>query len=384
MPAMDRSTYLSDLLSQLYASVATPRHWPIVLQRIADLLHCEHGVLLSRASWQGPLLLWSSAGLQRSDQDRFCSPHCAEIGRPLFQAAPTGIACPRNDFISDRRFERSDFYNDIIRPVKGFRSLNAVLGASGSHATLIGFCRPRTAPDFDAEETASLQELLPHFSTALELAIRLRAVEEPTRSLRALFDALDSGVVLLDGAGQPQFINRRAAMLLAEKDGLALKPSGLVTASVAKTDALRSAIATVAAKEGHGLYGTGGRQMSVPRLSLRAPLLLSILPLARCDDIACSSARAAIFITESDAQHWIDPELIAEHFGLTNREAAVAIRIAAGLDSRAVALALDIGIGTVRTHLKHVFGKTATKSQTALALKLRAFVSPGFVPPGGR
>jgi DNA-binding CsgD family transcriptional regulator len=101
--------------------------------------------------------------------------------------------------------------------------------------------------------------------------------------------------------------------------------------------------------------------------------LLSVLPVARCEGLAGTPAKAAIFITEPDARASMDADLIAESFGLTRREAAVAAHLGMGLDIADTAATLAIAIGTVRAHLKQVFEKTGARSQSALVLKLRSY-----------
>lgn len=190
--------------------------------------------------------------------------------------------------------------------------------------------------------------------------------------LRAVLDVLEAGVVLVDAATHPRFINRRGARLLGEGDGLTVTPQGLSATLPSKTAALRAAVAVVSRSAADG-FGASTRRLCVPRGPLRTPLLLSVLPVARREGPAGTRATAAIFITEPDARDSVDAELIAESFGLTRREAAVAAHLAMGLDLADTAATLGITIGTVRAHLKQVFEKTGARSQSALIFKLRAY-----------
>lgn len=190
--------------------------------------------------------------------------------------------------------------------------------------------------------------------------------------LRALLDALGPALLLVDSDGRPIFINRRAAQILAQRDGLALGPGGLATESAQKTRSLRAAITGAAARAHSSLAQSLTLRVSVARPSSRPPWLVSILPIAR-DGADAAAGCAAIAITTSDARTRIDPTGAANYFLLTPREADVAALLATGCGSREAARALHIRIGTVRTHLKSLFEKTGARSQTALALKLQAF-----------
>lgn len=190
--------------------------------------------------------------------------------------------------------------------------------------------------------------------------------------LRSLLDALGPALLLVDGGGRPIFVNRRAAEILAQHDGLALGPNGLATESAQKTRSLRAAITGAAARAHSSLAHSLTLRLSVARPSSRPPWLVSILPIAG-DGAGAAACCAAIAITAFDARTRIDPTGAADYFLLTPREADVAALLATGCSSREAARVLHIRIGTVRTHLKSLFEKTGARSQTALALKLQAF-----------
>ena len=83
-----------------------------------------------------------------------------------------------------------------------------------------------------------------------------------------------------------------------------------------------------------------------------------------------------MFITEADVSGAIDRTAVADTFRLTQREADVALLLAAGHDLIGVAAQLGLSHSTVRSHLKRVFDKTDVHSQAALLALLRGFVAP--------
>jgi DNA-binding CsgD family transcriptional regulator len=66
----------------------------------------------------------------------------------------------------------------------------------------------------------------------------------------------------------------------------------------------------------------------------------------------------------------LDPALLRDAFGLTDREAQVAALIGEGLDLIEIARRLRIDAGTVRNHLKSVFVKSGTHRQAELVALL--------------
>lgn len=194
----------------------------------------------------------------------------------------------------------------------------------------------------------------------------------PDTALLQVLDRLVTGVILVDAAARPRYFNRQAGIILAEHDGLAMRPDGLHAATANCTQRLRRAVALA----GHGVPGDGvalrGRlRLALPRSSSRLPLLLDLCPLA-----ATPQPWVAIFVTVPDGRLSIPREAIAEVFGLTPREAALAALLAEGHPLRDCARLLLMGEGTARNHLKRVFEKTLMHSQIQLVTRLQRFAVP--------
>jgi DNA-binding CsgD family transcriptional regulator len=278
--------------------------------------------------------------------------------------------------------ERAPYYNELIRPAKAFYSVSASLDVPERTATFVNFCRPRRDGAFDVPQVRALQLLLPHFAAAFELMHRLQTIQQQNDRSLQLLDHVDSGVILAGAAAEPCFINRRAARILTEADGLSLGRTGLVAATPAATRRLRQAIMGMqpvdGARPGSGLAADPQTRLRLPRPSQRPPLLLSLCSIWRLDRAVPSIPRpcVGIFVSEPDACPPIDRDALADAFRLTPREAAVADLLACGHDLKAAAHALAIGIGTARNHLKRVFEKTDTHSQASLMAVLRGFVGP--------
>jgi DNA-binding CsgD family transcriptional regulator len=84
----------------------------------------------------------------------------------------------------------------------------------------------------------------------------------------------------------------------------------------------------------------------------------------------------AEYIRELGAEPRVNRETLAASFDLTRREAEIAALLGQGIGLQSIAKTLKIGLGTVRSHLKHVFHKTGTSSQMRLAMLVREFADP--------
>jgi DNA-binding CsgD family transcriptional regulator len=359
-------------IDRLHAAALAPEEWPSALEAATAIL-CGHHALLHVNGTAGSAPTFAAhAGLDACDAARFRSPEALGMLVPLLAAAPVNVAVSSMALLPERDYVRSEYYNEIIRPAHGYYGAAAVLVRPIGAISLI-ICRSRGAGDYDASELATLQVLLPHLATALEVQQRLRTAEHRERSLSRLLDRVKAGVILVDAEARPLLVNAPAARIAAEADGLILDEGGLAGAKPAATRRLRETIAALsrdAAAQGGGLR--------LERPSLRLPLLLTLVPIWRlCAGVpGVRAPRVAVFITEPDAPAAFDHAALADAFGLTPREIDVATALAGGLDPDGIAARLGIGIGTVRHHLKRAYEKTGVRGQARLIALVHGFVEP--------
>lgn len=375
------SPAMHEALARLYGAVTAPTEWPAALENMTKLLRADHAITFAVGQDASEPFL-TCCRMDSRHAARFCTPEALRMGDPFLRLLPVGKVVSSADVISDRELESAQYYNELIRPAKAFYSLNASLDVPGRTGTFVNFCRPRRDGAFDARSAATLQAVLPHFAAALELMHKLQAVQQQNDSLLQLLDHVESGVIIVDNAGDPRFINGPAARILTEADGLALGPAGLLAATPAATRRLHQAIAAIKPlDDGHQRPGAAAEarvRLRLSRPSRRPPLLLSLFPVWRLESRALAVRRpfVGIFVSEPDVCPPIDREALSDAFRLTPREAAVADLLASGQDLKGAAHALAIGVGTARNHLKRVFEKTDTHSQARLMAVLRGFVGP--------
>jgi DNA-binding CsgD family transcriptional regulator/PAS domain-containing protein len=366
---MGRMDDILQVTERLYAAAAVPGQWRPALEGVVDLLNADHATLDVHDSERIGAAFVANARLDERDLAALLSADTIGMCAPLVAAVPLGIAT-RQAIVSDAEFERSAVYNEFVRPLGGFHSLQFRRNGTDA-AFLLTVCRPQRAGNFDAAEAAALRAIAPHLETALMLQRRLQSAAQGRAALARVLDRLDGGVILTDAAARPLTLNARAERIIAQADGLALDIGGLAAATPAATRDLRTAIAAMARDT-----AVAAQRMRLERPSRRLPLLLTVLPIWRLGLVlpGVAAPRVAIFISEPDAPLTIDRVAIAESFHLTRRETEIAAELADGSDLEAIAVRLGLGIGTARNHLKRVFEKTGTRSQPALVALLRGFV----------
>ncbi len=200
----------------------------------------------------------------------------------------------------------------------------------------------------------------------------------------AVLERLDVGVVLLDAAGRPSFINARAERIVARGDGLRADQNGVTASFLADGRALQAAITTTAgaadgARTGDAARGpaagTEARRVYLSRPSGLASLVVTVIPLGKlADDGRPDAPCTALFIVDPEAPLRIDTQGLGMAYGLTPREASIAALLSRGADLTQAASTLGIGTSSAREYLKRALDKTGTRRQANLVrLVLRSF-----------
>jgi DNA-binding CsgD family transcriptional regulator len=186
-----------------------------------------------------------------------------------------------------------------------------------------------------------------------ELRDRLSAAE-------AALDHVRCAVLVLDAQARIRTANRAARRLLCEGDGLAQIGTVLIAQFSGDAAALRQSIARAAGADG---AAPRSALLSLRRGPGRPPLAAVAIP---------SDRHVLLFVADPAARPTVAAELLRVAFGLTRREVAVALHATTLGGLPAAAAQMNITPTTARSHLQHVFDKTGTRSQLALAQLLSA------------
>jgi DNA-binding CsgD family transcriptional regulator/PAS domain-containing protein len=293
---------------------------------------------------------------------------------PAVEARPLGSLCDKSTF------DRTDFYNNVVRPDGGFDGLLAVPFRQDGHIGVLAVERLRTAPDYDGDDVDALQAVLPHLSNALRIRLKLEDADAAAQQTYGAFDLLDFGVIVVDARMRPVFMNRRAERVTSCNDGLSVGRDGLRAARAEETDTLRRAVR--AAIETATLKRRNGQEIDkvepyAVRLRLLRPsrepaLVATVMPLSpeNGERLIAPQARAVIFVVQPSQPLSLDSAAVEAAFGLTPRQAALAVLIARGASLPQAAATLSTSSETVRSHLKEIFERTGTRRQADLVRML--------------
>jgi DNA-binding CsgD family transcriptional regulator len=230
---------------------------------------------------------------------------------------------------------------------------------------LLGATRTRPSP-YRQEDLDLLAALLPHFRHAIRTQRHLEALSLREQMQGDALDAFVHATLIVDKHARLIFANRAAQALLAKADTLRDAGQGLSGPTLAATARLQALIAKATADD---VPPREGGAMLMARPPPAGPLQVLVSPLAQRGAFpgVFSRGRAAmlLIIDGQHARRGVEARLTAL-FGLTPAEARVACEVGKGENPNDVAHSLGVMPSTVRTHLHHVFAKTATRRQAEL------------------
>lgn len=281
--------------------------------------------------------------------------------------ARVGEPMSSEPFVDLRALRATEFHDAILAPQDIVAQSFTLLRRDGRF--MIGFAMMHTEPGHSAEpEVLDCQgELGAHLARAVELMRRLDTLQSKLETSELALEHHRCAVFVLDGSAMIRFANTRARRLLAERDGL-LSLGSWLTAQHNGDGALLSRAVADAARH----CEDGRRITAVPirRGPARLPLLAMVVPGSEhrhVVGIPGTPSEVLVFVADPSERGTVAADLLRDAFSLTDREVNVALATMRLGSLPASAAELGISPTTARTHLQHVFDKTGTRSQVALA-----------------
>lgn len=220
---------------------------------------------------------------------------------------------------------------------------------------------------FAPQELQLLDVLLPHFQRALRLQQALQQARSHESTLQGAFFSLPFGVLVLDQDNQAIYHNASARRLLAQHPALRLKGSQLHVHHASESSTLFSMIARLQQSDIHDVE-TRNLATGLHHPARNHPLTvilasLSESPLGAPASLTGPNGRVALYLADPANPLQCSPDSLMATFGLTQREAEVAIALANGLCLQEISDQQQLGKETIRSQLKAVFRKLGVKRQ---------------------
>jgi DNA-binding CsgD family transcriptional regulator/PAS domain-containing protein len=358
---------IRDLIRLIYECSVDARQWCRFLSAFAKAVNAPAATLsvLDARNHYGAVT--ASHGIDPYWERRFAE-HYAGVnvwiqGTSLFRVP--GNVAGGEKVIRDAEMEKTEFYNDFLRPQNQFYVLGGVLTREDSVNSVLAALRSKAGGPTPEAEHALTRELVPHLQTALRLHHRIAGLEKGLEYASDALDRLSGSLIVTDSSGRILYMNRRAEALLRSNSGLSAAADGLLRAGPVEQSArLREFIARAASTvTGNGKHAGG--VMLVQRTGL-FPLRLQIAPLASSSGRIDRRPAVAIFIAEPEQAVEPDPESLAALLDLSPAEARLTAALVSGKTIQQFAKEAGVSITTARTLIGRTFSKTGSSRQADL------------------
>lgn len=230
--------------------------------------------------------------------------------------------------------------------------------------------RQASREPFARTEVELLQSIVPHVQRAGQLSLAVAAAAGT-----GLLDGLDRvgrGAILLDDLSRVVSLNHTAERLLG--NACFIHDRRLLARDRDENVHLQRLLTSVTSRAPF-LGAPAPAATAISRLDKR-PLILQGTPLVHSARDFFQQARALIMLLDLDQRAEPNPLFLSAAFDLSPAEVKVAQALANGGGTRAVATRLMLSVETIGVHLKSIFLKTGTHSQSDLAVMLDRVAGP--------
>jgi DNA-binding CsgD family transcriptional regulator len=356
------------LIDQIYEAALDPGSWPVVLKALSEMLGgvgCALSVEHPTDSKEGMIFA--------HDQD----PDAARLYREYYFRVdpwlPSFLPAPgysRFGPLSESEMIRTEIFNDWMHPQgllpdPGLVTTLHLASDAGDFSGLNLYGRRGgRSPGGTARKLCGL--LAPHLRHAVSVTRLATALQTERRRSQDMFDRLPVAAALVNARGRVVWLNEPCRRLVAEADGIAIGRDGFEAALPAETRQLRRSIAG-ALQTAQDASSTAGDVIFLSRPSGRRSLSALVFPIPPgakqgFDSDPC----VGVFVSDPERRVELPVDTLRRLYGLTPAEARLTVLLASGTRLQAAADELGIRINTARHHLKQVFTKTRTGTQSAL------------------
>ena len=352
-------------LDVLYRGAIEAAELKHALEIVQDMFHCRGGALVA-LDHQAPAAnlavisgIFDEYGKLYNEQFSKIDPAPA-----IFSRLPTGTASATDRMLTPEERASLPFVNEFFRPIGLTETLGGNLFSNKARFSLIGLQRGDDRPQFDDDDIAYLDRLIPHITRALQLRKSFFHIDANNRALQAAVDRLPAGVVLLDAQGSAVFVNVSMQAIAQRADGLSLDRTG------------RPLIANLEARQRFDMLldglakGGAGGILTVPRSNSARdyPILVAPAPSSlgsmRWD--RPGYAGAIVLVHDTANRSRTSPEVLEQALHLPKGAARLVAALAGDDDLKSFAEHEGVTIHTARFHLHTALTRSGARTQAEL------------------
>lgn len=262
------------------------------------------------------------------------------------------------EFVADGAALTHPFIKDFLRPLGMERLLICRVKTPAGLQAWLSVTRSSTG--FSSAEQIGLADASRQFALALDVFGRLKSAEDDRDAYARFVHARAAGMARLDQGGKVLHVDAKAGAWLEESRVIRLEANRLCAADPADQARLEASL-------GRLLGGRSEEEFLVLGPTANESLEILLFSVSEPFEPAWMNApRAIAYICKNGQQDMPSPQRLRITFGLTLREAALALLLARGLTLGQAAQELGVTEQTSRAYLKQVFQKTGVNRQADL------------------
>ncbi|RZL73811.1 MAG: helix-turn-helix transcriptional regulator [Rhodococcus sp. (in: high G+C Gram-positive bacteria)] len=365
----------SRLVAAIYAAAVTAERWDATLAELVSAFDGTVGGLgLARPAPGTAEIQVHSIGADPSWR-RTYNEYYGRLDHvaAAIEQSPVGLVRTGTELILPH--VHSEFHADWIRPIDCEDGVFVRL-TEGAVCQWLAVAAPRRSEPFGTTERRTLmRQLVPHLQQAIHTQGKLADLTRRHADLTGAIELVQHGIVIVGAGCRVVHLNSAAESILTAGDGLHIRASGSITATVMHADRELHRLVRRALGDGSSRI-PGGGSFTCPRPSGQRAYAVHVVPLGReSTELVTSAATALVLIIDPAREPEPEAAVLRRLYGLTTTEAEVALRVLRCEGLNPVADELSVSLTTIRTHLQHVFDKTDTHRQAELVRLLLA-ISP--------
>ncbi len=366
---------VNHLVGRIYEAALSPARWSGVLDELREALNGAAFQIYTIGSETRELLQQWDSGLPRqfTDEYRAYYSKLSERNDLLLRNPHLSVIYDRM-FFDEAEMDRSEMYR--WRAGFDFRYfIGGQLLRTDSTLSMAALQRSKRQGHATQPEIEAFAAFRPHLGRALRIQGRLAALEQESSSIWSVIEDASFGIVVLTGDRRIWRCNREAERIMAEGGEIDGQGGKLAARRPIDNAALQRLIAgAVETAHGRGRdggvgggVGGGGGSMALAKRAGPRPYAVLVAPVPeRVVPLSLAAPAVVVLLTDPDHAPETPAQLLRRVYGLTRKEAQLALALAAGATLADAAQGLRIAEGTARRHLAAIFARTGIHRQSEL------------------
>ena len=350
------------LVRLIYESVTAPERWPDVGRLLAEITASRGATMFAVDKQSGAVDVFFD---QEANEgwDEYVD-HYLSIDPRIARASEVMEIQTEYDFITETEMDRHEYY-DWLKNYDYRYHAGVKLLETASLASILTIQRAPIEGNPGPETLRLFENLTQHLHTALKLSVQLEATRLQRDLMNAGLETMTTAALVVDRGNTIVFANRAARTVLSEADGISDRGGMLTLAQTSSNQRLQRSIGK--ALQDRIVTNASDSLVVSPRPSGKRPYSIVVGPLRPTAESSLGHKNyVLVYITDPEAQPRGIADVMSLAYDLTPAEGALVAALVDGKSVLDYAETEGVSKNTVRWHLKQVFAKTETRSQSEL------------------